>query len=191
MSKKTGRSKFSKHRKTILYIGFIFKISPKFLLKFLWDYVKPYSQIPFVLIRYLILKSLIKDCGDNIYIGTNVVIKNWKNLSLANNISIHDNCYIDASGCIIIGNNVSIAHNSTLLSSTHTFLDKKTPIKYNHVISKQLIICDDVWIGCGVRVLCNLEINSRSIIAAGAVLNTSVESNTIYGGVPAKKIKQI
>jgi acetyltransferase-like isoleucine patch superfamily enzyme len=141
--------------------------------------------------RYIILKSLIKECGDNVRISKNVIILNWENLTLGKNISIHANCYIDAAGGICIGNNVSIAHNTSLLSSEHTWSDSEVPIKYNAVKLLPLVIRDDVWIGCGCRILGGIEISSRVIVAAGAVVNKDSESNALYGGVPARLIKKI
>lgn len=188
--KKTGRSQFKKYKFFINLCVSIFKFLPKFLLQFMWDLTSSFSQVPFILLRYLILSSRIKKCGDNIRIGTNVTIKGWQFLEIGDNVSIHDNCYIDASGGIELRNDISIAHNSTLLSSSHTY-DEDLPIKYNRIIKQKLTIHDDVWIGCGVRVLNNLEINQRVIVAAGAVVNKSLNNNGIYGGVPAKKIKSI
>ncbi len=188
--KTTGREKFKRYKILINLSIKLISLLPSFVKVFLWDLVSRYSQVPFVAIRYIILQSLIKKCGDNVNIGKNVTIKNWKGLTLGNNISIHDNCYIDAAGEIIVGDNVSIAHNSILLSSTHTFNGKLTAIKYNPVIKSSLNIGNDVWIGCGVRILYGIEIASRTIIAAGAVLNKSTEMNSIYGGVPAKIIKR-
>lgn len=187
----SGRKQFSKFKKTINFLGAIVNLLPRFVLVFWYDCTRQFSQLPFILLRYLILKALVKNCGDNIRIGTNVTIKNWKNLELGSNISIHDNCYIDASGGIMVGDNVSIAHNSTLLSSTHTFDDLSLPIKYNKTLKGPLNIHEDVWIGCGVRVLNNLTISSRVVIAAGAIVNKSLEPGNVYGGVPAKKIKAI
>jgi acetyltransferase-like isoleucine patch superfamily enzyme len=103
--------------------------------------------------RYIILKSLIKECGDNVRIGKNVIILNWEDLTIGENISIHANCYIDAAGRIYIGNNVSIAHNTSLLSSGHTWSVSEVPIKYNAVKLLPLVIRDDIWIGCGCRIL--------------------------------------
>ncbi len=48
-------------------------------------------------------------------------------------------------------------------------------------------------IGRGAIVMDKAEIGKKSIIAAGAVVleGTKVESGTIYGGVPARKIKNV
>ena len=52
---------------------------------------------------------------------------------------------------------------------------------------------DNVLIGMGAIVMDNAHIGSKSIIAAGAVVleGTIVERGVIYGGVPARKIKDI
>lgn len=191
MGIKTGRDNFKKFKAIISFLSFFSGFIPSFFHKLIWNFIKPFSSNLVSLIRYLVLKKLIGDLGDNVNIGANVTIKNWNGLSFGHNVSIHENCYLDAFGGIAIGDNVSIAHNTTLLSSTHTYSDLETPIKYNPIIKCPLEIKDDVWLGCGVRVLGGLVINRRNIIAAGAVLNISTFEGSIYGGVPAKKIKNI
>lgn len=191
MDKKSGRKVFERNKKILLFFAKILGVLPKFILIFLWDCTANHSQILFISLRYMILKNLIKNCGDNIKIGTNVQIIGWEKLSIGNNVSIHSNCYIDSSGEIEIGDNVSIAHNSSILSANHDWKEENLPIKYNPVIYGKVSINEDVWIGCGCRILAGVDINSRSIVAAGAIVNKSIESNSLYGGVPAKMIKKI
>jgi chloramphenicol O-acetyltransferase type B len=47
----------------------------------------------------------------------------------------------------------------------------------------------DVWIGYGSIIMSGVKIGKGSIIAAGSVVTKDVESYSLYGGVPAKKIK--
>lgn len=55
-----------------------------------------------------------------------------------------------------------------------------------------IIIGEDCWIASNVTVLGPCEIEDNVIVAAGAVvLAGRLESGWIYGGVPAKKLKQI
>lgn len=187
----TGREKFKRNKRFLVFLVKIFKLFPKSVLLFFWNCTANHSQIFFVGLRYIILKSLIKSCGDNVKIGTNVQILGWHKLSIGTNVSIHSNCYIDAHGEIEIKDNVSIAHNSTLLSSNHDWTDSSVPIKYNPLIPDKVYISNDVWIGCGCRILAGVIINERAIIAAGAVVNKEVETKTIVGGVPAKFIKSL
>lgn len=189
--RKNGREKFKKNKKVITFFVKIFRMLPESLTRFIWDCITNHSQTIFVGMRYIILKSFIKECGDNVSIGANVQIIGWKNLSIGSNVSIHANCYIDATGEIIIGDNVSIAHNSTILSTNHDWIEEDIPIKYNSVKFGKVCIADDVWVGCGCRILAGIKIENRSIIAAGAVVTKDVKSRNIVGGIPARLIKEI
>jgi carbonic anhydrase/acetyltransferase-like protein (isoleucine patch superfamily) len=69
-----------------------------------------------------------------------------------------------------IGNHVSIAHNAIVHGCT---------------------IHDNVLIGMGAIVMDGAVVNSGAVIAAGAVVlaGTIVEADSIYAGMPAKKVK--
>lgn len=51
------------------------------------------------------------------------------------------------------------------------------------------VIEDDVWVGYGSTILSGVKIGTGSIIAAGSVVTKDVEPYSIYGGFPAKKLK--
>ena len=51
-----------------------------------------------------------------------------------------------------------------------------------------IIIENDVWIGCSSQILAGVKIGEGAIIAAGSLVNKDVESYSIVGGVPAKLI---
>lgn len=110
---------------------------------------------------------------------------------MGNNVSVHPFCYIDGEGGIDIGNNVSIAHNVSILSFNHTWQNQSAPIKYNPKIYKPVQISDDVWIGCGVRIMAGVKISKRCVIAAGSVVTKDCSENGLYGGIPAKLIKML
>src|SRR5690606_12778974 len=145
----------------------------------------------FVAFRYILIKSLCNSVGDNVYVGKYVVLKNHININIGNNVSIHDYCYFEGAGKLDIGDNVSIAHNCSILTSNHTWQDISKHIKYNPELLESVTIKADVWLGCGVRVLAGVTINSRSIVAAGCVVNKDVKNGTIVGGVPCKVLKSI
>jgi len=127
----------------------------------------------------------------NVYFGSRVVFKNIQNSHIGENVSIHDFCYVDALGGIDIGDNVSIAHSSSIITFNHTWDDLSLPIKYNPVEFGKVIIKNDVWIGCGVRIMPGVVIGERSVIAAGAVVVKDVPPRSVVAGVPAKLIKNI
>jgi len=96
-------------------------------------------------------------------------------IKVGENVNIQDGAIIHATyqkSPTNIGNNVSIAHGAIIHGCT---------------------IHDYVLIGMNAVVLDNAVIESNSIIAAGAVVTkgTVVPSGTVWGGSPAKKIKDI
>ncbi len=54
-----------------------------------------------------------------------------------------------------------------------------------------MYIDDHAWIGGGAIILPNVKIAKGSVIGAGAVVTTSTEENSLYVGVPARKVKEL
>lgn len=114
--------------------------------------------------------------GDQCSFWFNVVVRGDVNsIRIGHKVNIQDgtvlHCLYQRS-VIEIGNNVSIGHN---------------------VVIHGAIIRDNVLIGMGAVVLDNAVVGENSIIAAGSVVlsGTQVEPGSIYGGVPAKRIKDV
>ena len=114
--------------------------------------------------------------GDESSVWFNTVIRGEVNsIRIGNKVNIQDGAVLHCTykkTKTIIGNNVSIGHNAIVHGCT---------------------IADKVLVGMGAIIMDYAEIGSNSIIAAGAVVleGTKIEAGTIYGGVPAKKIKDI
>ncbi len=184
-----GRFFFKKYKKIIYFFYEIYSISPA-ILKKIYRFIFIGNKFE-ILFNYFELKSNSKFVGDNVYVSKNVIIKNQSKLSVGSNFSIHEFSYIDAAGEIEVGDNVSIAHNCSLISFEHGWDDINIPIKYNPTKLNKITIGNDVWLGCGVRILSGTVIEDRVIVAAGAVVKGNLQSGYIYGGVPAKRLKKL
>lgn len=57
------------------------------------------------------------------------------------------------------------------------------------IFDADVIVNEDVWIGCNVTLLSGVNIGRGAILAAGAVVSKSIPPYAIAGGVPAKVIK--
>ena len=55
--------------------------------------------------------------------------------------------------------------------------------------SDRVRIGHDVWIGHAVTVLPGISVGNGAVLAAGAVVTRDVESYTVVGGVPARRIR--
>jgi acetyltransferase-like isoleucine patch superfamily enzyme len=126
-------------------------------------------------------------------IGSNNIIKEGFKCNYGFNITIGNNCYINYDVIMLdsykihLGNNVFIAPKVVISPVTHP-LDAK---ERKHLIGKQIIIEDNVWIGAGAIILPGVTIHEGAVIAAGAVVKKDVEKYTIVGGIPARVIKKI
>ena len=113
-----------------------------------------------------------------------------------NKLSIGNGSYINRRGSfdcingkIYIGNNVGIAHNVQIYTTNH---DYSTPTKRTgKVISSDVHINDGAWIGGGVIICPGVEIGRGTIVAAGSVVINNCKENCLYGGNPAKLIKEL
>ena len=188
---KTGRSKFESNKRLITVIVKLFSLLGKPVNKRLMIFCRNWNGNIGILLRFIILKNLAKNCGKNVVIFPNVFFAHLDKISFGSNVSIHPMTYIDGCGEVTIGDDVSIAHNCSILSTNHQWDDYSVPIKYNKLIKKSVLIKNDVWLGCGVRILAGVTVESRVVIAAGAVVSKNVPGNMIVGGVPAKMIKKI
>lgn len=186
-----GRNKFRKIKPVINLLVLFFSFFGSYINNFLFILFRNFPTKLGILIRYILLKNIAKNVGDNVAILQNVYLFNLQNIEFGNNVSIHPMCYIEGAGNIKIGNNVSIAHSTTLITTNHTWDNLDIAIKYNKETFDEIILEDDIWIGCGVRLLSGVHLKSRSVVAAGAVVNKSFNSNSLIGGVPAKLIKNL
>ncbi|HET6224881.1 MAG TPA: acyltransferase [Bacteroidia bacterium] len=116
-------------------------------------------------------------------------------LSYGGKIKIGKKCSINAytivygHGGVTIGDAVLIAGHCMIIPNNHNYKDKHVAIRDQGSTSKGIVIENDVWIGHGCSILDGVTIGKGAVIAAGSVVNRSVEPYTIYAGVPAKKIK--
>ena len=63
-------------------------------------------------------------------------------------------------------------------------------IKQGSFEEKRVIIGDDCWIGRRAIIMPGVEIAKGCIIGAGAVVTKNTQPYGIYGGVPAKRMKE-
>lgn len=65
------------------------------------------------------------------------------------------------------------------------------PKSMPNLVSKPIVIEDDVWIGCNAIILKGVHIGRASIIAAGSVVTKSVPEKVIVAGNPASIIRDL
>lgn len=124
-------------------------------------------------------QSLV-DVGNYTY--GDIQVYNWNN-----NSSLRIGSF-----CSIAGNVMFILNADHNINTVSTFPYKVILLeneRYEAITKGDIIVDDDVWIGYGATILSGVHIGHGAVIAAGAVVSKDVESYSVVGGVPAKKIK--
>ena len=112
-------------------------------------------------------------------------------LEIGNKVAI-SNTSIIATKSILIGNNVIIGGGVTIVDSDFHSLNPQfwhTPSDETNMNCVGLIIRDNVFIGMNSIILKGVTIGCNVIIAAGSVVSKNIPDNQIWGGNPAKFIK--
>jgi acetyltransferase-like isoleucine patch superfamily enzyme len=119
--------------------------------------------------------------------GVKTVIFENAILTIGNDSFVNENSRIQCKNTITIGHSTSIGWNCTICDSDQhgIYIDDK-------LINKcvPIFIGDNVWICANTSITKGVKINSNCIIGINSlVLCHEYESNFIYAGNPAKKVK--
>lgn len=135
-----------------------------------------------------ILIQLFGTIGEGISVEHNFHCDLGYNIHVGKNFYAGFNCTILDMAEVRIGDNCLLGPNVGIYTTGHNInpIDRH---KTGH--AKPITIGRNVWIGGHSAILGGVTIGDNSIIAAGSVVLKDVPANTIYGGNPAKKIKDI
>lgn len=108
-----------------------------------------------------------------------------KNLKIGKNVFFNAGVKIQDQGGVTIGDGTLLGHNVVLATLDHS-LD---PSCRGNMIPAPIVIGKNVWVGANATICKGVTIGDGAVIAAGAVVTKDVPANTVYGGVPARWIK--
>jgi maltose O-acetyltransferase len=110
-------------------------------------------------------------------------------ISIGDGTFINVGVMLDASAPIRIGRKCIVAMRVLICTSSH---ETGTP---DHFVDRPtragVTIGDGCWLGAGSLVMPGVTIGANCVVAAGAVVVKDCAPNGLYGGVPAKRIREI
>lgn len=116
-------------------------------------------------------------------------------ISIGNNVTVTDGCYISCVNRIEIGDGCLLGVNTFITDNYHgknTYEELLIPPNLRELYSKgPVIIGKNVWTGRNVCIMPGINIGDNVIIGANAVVTHDIPSNCIVAGVPAKIIRKI
>lgn len=142
------------------------------------------------------LKGAFGQCGKHVKVARDSEFFPEKNIYIGNNVSIGPYAlFWSLHAKIQIEDNVLIGPRVTIVTGDH-----RSDIIGKHIIDvgenekkqendQDVIIENGAWIGANVTILKGVRIGTDAIIAAGSVVTKNVDPYSVFGGVPAKKIK--
>ncbi len=140
------------------------------------------------------VRGFIPKYGDNCFFAETAVVIG--DVIMGNECSVWYNAVLRGDvNSIRIGNCVNIQDGAvlhTLYQKSQIHIGDNVTVSHN-VTLHGCNIENNVLIGIGAIVLDDAIIGTNSIIAAGSLILTGqkIEPNSVYAGVPAKKIKDI
>lgn len=121
--------------------------------------------------------------GHRVKIGSGCRIHVSGKLTLADNVNFSGECTLVCHKNISIGSNCLIAWETVIMDTDfHPIYNSKTERTND---DKAINIADKVWIGARSTLVKGCNINTNSIIAAGAVVSGTHEGNSVIAGNPA------
>jgi acetyltransferase-like isoleucine patch superfamily enzyme len=116
---------------------------------------------------FLKARSVLFAMGESCSIQTNVYFADPKYVRLGDNVRL--------SGCTLFGHDGSV-----------NMINRAYGLRLDHV--GKIELRDNVYVGHGAILLPGVTIGPNAIVAAGAVVSRDVPENSVYGGVPARRI---
>lgn len=143
------------------------------------------------------LRNIVIDDNTMIESGVKIVGPGKGEIVIGKECYIGVNNVLDTSDNISIGDFVHIAGPSTGLwcHSSSQMCMHNIPLhdkdRYRYRPTAPILIESNVYIGGNNTIYPGIKINHHSIVTPNSVVTKNVHSNTLVGGVPARKIKEI
>lgn len=112
-----------------------------------------------------------------------------RKITIGNNVQFGRGTWVSAD--VNFGNNVLIAGRVSFVGKNdHTFdVPGVSMWDSDRGTDNVINVGNDVWIGTNAIITSGVKIGNGSIVAAGALVNKDIPQCEIWGGIPAKKIK--
>ena len=139
--------------------------------------------------RSSILKSLLGDMGEDVWIEPPLRMAYGKHTHIGNNVYANFNLVVVDDTDVYIGNNVMFAPNVTISATGHPVCADLR--RDGSQFSLPVHIEDDVWIGAGAVILPGIRIGKGSVIGAGSVVTRDVPEHVVAVGNPCRVLRAI
>jgi acetyltransferase-like isoleucine patch superfamily enzyme len=144
-------------------------------------------------LRVALLRRVGVHIGEDTVLGGHMRISGARhaerNLRIGSTCFINEGCRFEVGGRITVGDRVYIGQDVTLLTTTHEVGPHEQ--RCGPVLIAPVSVGDGAWLGAHCVVLPGAHIGAGAIVAAGAVVTGPVPPDTMVGGVPARRLREL
>jgi acetyltransferase-like isoleucine patch superfamily enzyme len=156
-------------------------------LQWLWrqfDATPMADNVEFALrFRQMLATHLFDDCGDNCRFFKGITFTYGHNISVGDNVVIHDDVHLDDRGKLTVGDHVSISDGVHVYSHDHDIVDQTDVENFHTIIEDDARLTYDAMVRSGVKV------GENAIVGSRAVVQSDVPAHHVVVGAPAKSVR--
>ncbi|MEP6789798.1 MAG: DapH/DapD/GlmU-related protein [Ramlibacter sp.] len=122
-------------------------------------------------------------------LGVHRVFGDPSRLQVGRNVILNDALVNTTSGRVVLEDFAFCGHHVSLLTGTHDF--RSTDYQRQSGVPQEgrdIHVGQGAWLGSNATVLGPCRIGRNAVVAAGAVVTGDVEADSIYAGVPARRV---
>ncbi len=139
--------------------------------------------------RTEILKELLAECGDHVFIETPAHMSYGSHVHLGEFFYANFNLVIIDDTDVYIGDKVMVGPNVTICATGHPVYPLYRELAAHY--SLPIHIGNNVWIGANSVILPGVKIGDNTVIGAGSVVTKDIPENVVAVGNPCKVMREI
>ncbi|MFO7925221.1 MAG: acyltransferase [Halobacteriota archaeon] len=156
-------------------------------LQWLWrqfDATPMADNVEFALrFRRMLADHLFAECGDGCRFFKGITFTYGHNISIGDNVVVHDEAHLDDRGVLTIGDRVSISDGAHIYSHDHDIVDQTAVDNYHTIIEDDARVTFDAMIRAGCKV------GENAIVGARSVVQSDVPAHHVVVGQPAQSVR--
>ena len=137
-----------------------------------------------VLFRRILARRIFRKCGRNFKAFHQVKLSFGYNMEVGDDVVVHREVLLDDRGGIRLGNGVSVSDFVNIYSHSHDVVEGR------EIDTPETVIGDGVRITYHATIMSGVHVGSNTMIGSFGMATKSMDPNSIYVGIPAKKVRE-
>jgi acetyltransferase-like isoleucine patch superfamily enzyme len=156
-------------------------------LQWLWrqfDATPMADNVAFALrFRQMLANHLFDEAGDGLRLFKGITFSYGHNISMGDNVVVHDDVHLDDRGYLTVGDRVSVSDDAHVYSHDHDIVDQTAVTNFHTVVEDDARVTYDAMVRAGVKV------GENAVVGAKSTVQGDVPAHHVAVGSPARSVK--